>query len=91
MSCFRSDFQSTLLQHAGKVFILFCVMQTFEVQKTPRNSLEERFFSYGWSVTLTYSYVLYGLSAFSNRFAVLRKLSVAEKRKFGTAVNISLT
>jgi len=34
---------------------------------------------------------LYGLSAFSNRHAVLRKLYVwQQKRKFGTVVNISL-
>jgi len=47
---------------------------------------------HGGSVTLTYCYRLYGLSAFSNRHAVLRKLlSVSAKRKFGTVVNISLT
>jgi len=35
---------------------------------------------------------LYGLSAFSNRHAVLRKFLVwQQKRKFGTVVNISLT
>ena len=41
---------------------------------------------------MTYCYGLYGLSAFSNRLAVLRKLLVwQQKRKFGTIVNISLT
>jgi len=43
MSFFRSDFQSTLLKHAGEIFFLFCVMQTFVSSKLPRNSLEERF------------------------------------------------
>jgi len=34
----------------------------------------------------------YGLSAFSNRHVVLRKILVwQQKRKFGTVVNISLT
>ena len=37
MSCFRSAFQSTLLQHAVK-FSLFWVMQTFLSSKMPRNS-----------------------------------------------------
>jgi len=37
-------------------------------------------------------YRLYGLSAFCNRHAVLRKFWVCQqKRKFGTVVNISLT
>jgi len=44
---------------------------------------------------LTYgntSYRLYGLSAFSNRHAVLQKLEMwQQKWKFGTVVNISLT
>jgi len=44
MSFFRSAFQSTLSKHDGELF-LFGVMQTFKVQKTPLNSLEERFFS----------------------------------------------
>ena len=41
-----------------------------------------------WSDTLTYCYRLFGLSAFSNRHAVLRKLQVWwQKRKFWTVVN----
>jgi len=44
MSFFRSAFQSTLLKHAGEVFLL-CVMQTFLSSKMPRNSLEEEFCS----------------------------------------------
>jgi len=44
MSFFRSAFQSTLLKHAGEVF-LFWVMQTFLSSKMPWNSLEEKFFS----------------------------------------------
>ena len=44
----RSAFQSTLLKHAGEVFVffLFWVMQTFLSSKRPRNSLEEKFCSY---------------------------------------------
>ena len=44
MPFFRSAFQSTLLKHAGEVF-LFWVMQTFLSSKMPWNSLEEKFFS----------------------------------------------
>ena len=44
MPLFRSAFQSTLLKHAGDIF-LFCVMQTFLSWKMPRNSLEEKFCS----------------------------------------------
>jgi len=44
MSFFRSVFQSTLLKHAGEVF-LFWVMQSFLSSKMPRNSLEEKFCS----------------------------------------------
>jgi len=41
---------------------------------------------------VAYCYRLYGLSAFCNRHAVLRKFWVCQqKRKFGTVVNISLT
>jgi len=43
MSSFRSSFQSTLLQHAGEVF-LFWIMQTFYVQKC-LGTHEERFCS----------------------------------------------
>jgi len=47
---------------------------------------------HGSSAALTYCYRLYGLSAFSNRHAVLRKLLVwQQKRKFGTVVDISIT
>ena len=54
--------------------------------KMPRNSLEEKFCllkrvlyrekitCHGWSVSLTYCYRLYDLSAFSYQHAVLRKL-----------------
>jgi len=42
MSFLRSAFQSTLLKHAGEVF-LFWIMQTFLSSKIPRNSLEENF------------------------------------------------
>ena len=41
MSFFRNAFQSTLLKHAGEVF-LFCVMETF-VQKCLRTLLRTRF------------------------------------------------
>jgi len=47
---------------------------------------------HGSSVTLTYCYRLYGLTAFSNRHAVLRKLYVCQqKRKFGTVVKFGNT
>jgi len=50
---------------------------------------------YSWLISyfgLAYCYRFYGLSAFSNRHAALRKLYVcSQKRKFGTVVNISLT
>jgi len=44
ISFFRNAFQSTLLKHAGEVF-LFCVMQTFLSSKMRGNSLEEKFSS----------------------------------------------
>ena len=42
MSFFRSAFRSTLLKQAGEVF-LFCVMQTFKVQKCLGTFLRKRF------------------------------------------------
>ena len=44
MSCFRSAFQSTLLKHAGEVFLVLRNAD-FLNSKMPRNSLEERFCS----------------------------------------------
>jgi len=44
MSFFRNASPSTLLKHAGEVF-LFGVMQTFLSSKMPRKSLEEKFYS----------------------------------------------
>ena len=62
MSCFRSSFQSTVLEHAGEVS-LFWVMQTFLSSKMPRNSrgkvllirvlYREQIMRHVWSVTLT--------------------------------------
>jgi len=44
MAFFQSAFQSTLLKHAGEVF-LFCVMRTFLSSKMLQNALEETFCS----------------------------------------------
>ena len=85
MSFSRSAFQSTLLKHSGEV-LLFWVMQTFLSSKMPRNSFEEKFVhksfiqranNASWLIShfdVAYFYRLYGLSAFSNRHAVLQKL-----------------
>ena len=63
----------------GKVFLI-------------RVLYREQIMRHGRSVTSMYCYRLYGLTAFSNRHAVLRKLLVLQqKQKFGTFVNISLT
>jgi len=43
MHFFRSAFQSTLVKHAGEVFFLFCVMQTFLVQKCLGTLLRKSF------------------------------------------------
>jgi len=40
MSFFRSDFQSTLLKHAGEIFFVLRNAE-FLSSKMPRNSLEE--------------------------------------------------
>jgi len=83
MSFFRSAFQITLLKHASEVFVLHSA--NFLSSKMPRNSLEERFAhksfiqranNASWLISyfgIAYLYRLYGLSAFSNRHAVLRK------------------
>jgi len=81
---FRNAFQSTLLKHTGQ-FFLFCVMQTFYVQKCLGTLLRKRFAhksfiqranNSSWLISyfdVAYCYRLYGLSAFSNRHAVLQK------------------
>jgi len=105
MYFFRSAFQSTLLEHAGEVFVVFFVLRNadfFNLKNASELSwgkvllirvlYREKIIRHGWSVTLTYCYRLCGLSASSNRHAVLRKLLVwQQKREFGTVVNISLT
>ena len=91
MSFFRSAFQSTLLKHAGE--FLFVLRNADFLSSKNASELSwgkvllirvlhrEQIMRRGWSVnTLTYCYGLYGLSAFSNRHAVLRKRKiVAEK------------
>jgi len=79
-------------------------MQTFEVQKCLGTLLRKSFVhksfiqranNASWLIShfdVACCYRLYGLSAFSNRHAVLRKYQVCQqKRKFGTVMNISLT
>ena len=98
MCLFRCAFQSTLLKHIGEVFFVlrnahfFYVhkCRLFYVQKVllPRVWYREQIMRHCWSVTLMYCYRLFGLSAFSNRHAVLRKIQVWwQKWKFGTVVN----
>jgi len=99
---FRRAFQSTMLKHAGEVFFVLRNTNFFTFKNASELSwrkvlvirvlYRKQMMRHGWSVTLTYCYRLYGLSAFSNQLTVLRKLLVWEqKRKFGTVVNISLT
>ena len=88
---FRSTFQSTLLKHAGEVFLVKRNADFFKLKNASEISwwkvllirvlYREQIMLHGWSVTLTYCYRLYGLSAFSNRYAVLQKLSVAAKKE----------
>jgi len=84
MSFFRSAFQSTLLKHAGEVF-LFCVMQTLQIHKClgtllrksfAHKSLTQRADNASWLIShfdVGYCYRPYCLSAFSNQHAALRK------------------
>ena len=81
---FRSAFQSTQLKHAGEVFVVLRNADFFKFKNVSELSwgkvllirvlYREQIMRHCWSVTLTYFYWLYGLSAFSNRHAVLRKL-----------------
>ena len=89
MSFFRSAFQSTLLKHAGEVFFVLRNAGVFKLKNASELSwgkvllirvwYREQIMRHCWSVTLTNCYRRYGLSAFSNRHAVLRTLSVAAK------------
>ena len=84
MSFFRSAFQSTLLKHAGEVFLVLRNADFFKFKNASdlswgkvllmRVLYREKIMRHGWSVTLTYCCSLYGLFAFSNRHAVLRTL-----------------
>jgi len=84
MSFFRSAFQSTLLKHAGEFFFVLRNAD-FSRSKMPWNSLRKSFAhksfiqranNSSWLISyfdVAYCYRLYGLSAFSNRHAVLQK------------------
>jgi len=84
MFLFRSAFQSTLLKHAGEVFFVLRNADFFKLKYASELSwgkallirvwYREQIMRHCWSVTLTYCCRLHGLSAFSNRHTVLRKL-----------------
>jgi len=88
MSFFRSAFQSTLSKHAGEVFLVLRNADFFKFKNASELSwgkvllirvlYREQIMRHSWSVTLTYCCRLYGLSAFSNRHAVLRELYVCQ-------------
>ena len=89
MSFFRNAFQSTLLKHAGEVFFLLRNADFFKFKNATdlswgkilliRALYREQIMHHGWSVNLTYCYRLSGLSAFSNRHTMVRKLCVTAK------------
>jgi len=85
-SFLRSVFQSTLLKHAREVFFVLRNANLFQGKKSLGTLLRKSFAhktfmqranDASWLISyldVAYCYTLYGLSAFSNRHAVLRKL-----------------
>jgi len=84
MSFFRSAFQSALLKHDGEVFFVLGNADFVKLKNASdllRKSFAHKSFiqranNASWLVRhfdVAYCYRLYGLSAFSNRHAVLRK------------------
>ena len=88
MPFFRSAFHSTLLKHAGEVFFVLGNADFFKFKNASKLTLGKPFgFAHksftqraniaSWLIShidYAYCYRLYGLSPFSNRPTVLRKL-----------------